>query len=230
MKPVRILIITALVMLVTKVQAQYPSVTFFGGVNGASMSVKLGSTSTAMEDSYKMLLGINAGALYDHVLKKNRNEEFTVESGLIFENKGYNQDVSNDGLNIDNITTLYYLDIPVYLKYRYRFRNRNKIYFGAGPFVGYGLFGNTQYTYSYEGTDPITNNESIDWGNDEAQDDYKRLDYGVTGKIGFLMDNGLNLSLSYDYGIPNIVTLDEIREEKTRIVRLSIGYTLKLND
>jgi len=230
MKPVKILIITALVMFVIKAHAQYPSVTFFGGVNGSSMSVKIGTTSTVMEDTYKTLLGLNVGALYDHVLKKSRREEFSVESGLIFETKGYNQDVSNEGLDIGNITTLYYLDIPLFLKYRYRFRNLNKIYFGAGPFVGFGLFGNTQYTYSYQGTDPITNNESIDWGNDETQDDYKRLDYGVTGKIGFLMDNGLNLSLSYDYGIPNIVTLSEIREEKTRVFRLSVGYTLKLND
>ncbi len=230
MKPVKLFIISALVILVFKVQAQHPSVTFFGGVNSSSISVKLGSANTAMEDSYKMLLGLNVGGLYDHVLKKSRSEEFTVESGLIFETKGYNQDVLNEGLSIDNRTTLYYLDIPLYLKYRYRFRNLNKIYFGAGPFVGLGLFGNTEYTYSYQESDPTTNNERINWGTNQYNDDYKRLDYGVTAKIGFLMDSGLNLSFSYDYGIPNIVTLDDIREEKTRIMRVSIGYTLNLDD
>jgi hypothetical protein len=230
MSPIKILLVSVLVIFIFSAKAQHPSVTFFGGVNGAIMSFSQGDSYSELEDSYNMLYGLNIGALYDYVLSKDRSQELSVESGLIFETKGFDQEYQNDGLSLINKTTLYYLDIPVYLKYIYRFRSLNKIYFGAGPYVGLGLFGNTEYQFSYAGTDPQTNSEQINFGSDAVEDDFKRLDYGVSGKIGFLMDNGFNIALSYDYGLPNVATLDNIEEYKHRLIRLSLGYTLKFED
>jgi len=229
MKPIRILLFLSILLFVQSAQAQYPSVTFFGGANGASMFFRQGDAYTEMEDSYKMLFGMNVGVLYDYVLKKNRSQELSVESGIIFDSKGFNQDVQNEVLSLENTTTMYYMDVPIYLKYIYRFRSLNKVYFGAGPYVGVGLFGNSAVTFQSVGADRITNSEPV-WGSDEAEDDFKRLDYGVTGKIGFLMDGGFNIALSYDYGLPNVAYLDEIEEYKHRVIRLSLGYTIKFDD
>uniref|UniRef100_UPI0032165399 porin family protein n=1 Tax=uncultured Draconibacterium sp. TaxID=1573823 RepID=UPI0032165399 len=229
MKPIRFLAIPFIILFVFSARAQQPSITFTGGGNVASMKFSQGQSYTEIEDSYKMLFGMHIGALYDHVLKKSRSEEFTVESGILFESKGFSQDLNEEQLTLENTTTLYYVDVPLYLKYRYRLRSRNKVYVGAGPYIGYGLFGNSQVTFSSYGTDPVTDSEPV-WGSDTADPNFKRLDYGVTGKVGFLMDGGFNIALSYDYGIPNVAYQDDIKEYKHRVIRLSLGYTLKLED
>lgn len=226
-----LLFVIALVFLCAyNVEAQHPSVTFVGGLNVAEMPVTHGNTSTAIEDSYKPLFGFHIGANYDYVLKKKRNNEFTVEAGLLFESKGYKQDLDQEGLSLKNTTTLYYVDIPIYIKYRYRFRNRNKAYIGVGPYVGAGLFGNSNIEFAYGDGEASNNSEKIKWGSDEMEDDLKRLDYGVSGKVGYLFDGGLNLSLSYDYGLPNVAAQSDITEYKHRLLRVSVGYTIKLED
>ena len=214
----------ALFMLSTaKVMAQYPSVTFFGGGNMASTDMKFGSGDTDVEDSYKALYGMNIGALYEYVLNKEKSQEIAVEGGLILETKGFHR--KQDESAYKNKTTLYFVDMPVYLKYIYRFRSLNKLYIGAGGFAGAGLFGNESITNSSQ--DDVDNNSSssITWG---AEGKYERLDYGVSGKVGFLMDNGFNICVSYDYGLADIASL-ETQEAKTRVLRLSLGYSIKFD-
>jgi hypothetical protein len=228
MNPTKILLFAVFVLFMAGAKAQDPSVTFFGGANAASMSIELGTSSPEIEDSYGMLYGLNVGALYDYVISKDRSQELSVESGLLFDSRGYSQSIENEGLNLDNKTTLYYLDIPLYLKYIYRFRSRNKIYFGVGPYLGVGLFGNSSVEFQYEGAEPGSDSETISWGDDPIEDHYKRLDYGLTGKVGYLMDSGFNISASYDYGLPNVSAV-ETKEQKNRLIRISLGYTLKFD-
>ncbi len=229
MKPVRFLFLPMLFLFVYVANAQHPSITFFGGINAANMPIKYGNSTTELEESFKTLFGMNLGAFYEYILNKSRQEEFSLETGLIFETKGYHQKLTTESYSNDNRTTLYYLDIPLYIKYIYRFRSLNKVYFGAGPYIGLGLFGNSEVEFQYSGTDKFVDSQQISWGSNPIEDHYTRLDYGLTGKIGFLMDQGLNLFLSYDYGLPNI-SATTTEEQKNRLLRLSIGYTLKLNN
>ncbi len=208
------------------VMAQYPSVTFFGGANMASTDMKFGETDTDLEDSFKPLYGMNIGALYEYVLDKDRSQEIAVEGGLLFETKGYHQKLEEENYHHNNKTTLYFVDVPVYLKYIYRFRSLNKFYVGAGGFAGAGLFGNESITFQFNGAESTSSSETVAWG---SEGDYKRLDYGVSGKVGFLMHNGLNICVSYDYGLADIAQI-ETQEAKTRTLRLSLGYTMKFDD
>ncbi|WP_319503021.1 porin family protein [uncultured Draconibacterium sp.] len=221
-----LLFVAGFMLLAIQSMAQYPSVTFFGGANMATTDMKFGSGATEAEDSYKALYGMNIGALYEYVLNKDKSQEFAVEGGLIFENKGFHRKPTGTQI-IDNKTRLYFIDVPLYVKYLHRFRSRNKLYVGAGPFVGMGLFGNADYTSGVDGEN--SNSESLKFGNDPIEHDYKRLDYGVTGKVGFLFLNGLNMCVSYDYGLADIKPLEN-QEAKTRVLRLSLGYTIRLDD
>lgn len=221
-----LLFVASFMLLAFQSMAQYPSVTFFGGGNMATTDVKFGSSDTDIEDSFKPLYGMNIGALYEYVLNKDKSQEIAVEGGLIFETKGFHQKLDEASYSHNNKTTLYFVDVPVYLKYLYRFRSLNKIYVGAGGYVGSGLFGNESITFQYEGADAMSNSESVTWGSDG---DYNRLDYGVSAKCGFLMDSGFNICVSYDYGFADIATL-ETQEAKTRTLRLSLGYTMKFDD
>lgn len=221
MNPIKVLFLTFCLFAIISARGQHPSVTFFGGANVASMSIEHGSTTTQLEDTYGMLYGFNIGALYDYVFKKDRSKELSLESGLVFDSRGFTQNLEVGELQQDNKTTLYYIDIPLYLKYIFRLRSRDKIYFGAGPYMGVGLFGN----YIRGENEP----ETISWGSDSSENDYKRLDYGLTGKIGYLAYSGFNISVSYDYGLPNISAV-ETKGYKNRLMRLSLGYTLKFDD
>lgn len=219
MNPIKTLFLSLFLLIVISARGQHPSVTFFGGANVASMSIEHGSTSTELEDSYGTLPGLNVGATYDYVFKKDKSQELSLESGVIFDSRGFNQELKIGELQQDNKTTLYYADIPVYFKYIHRTRSRDKIYFGAGPYLGVGLFGTLKKG---------DNSETISWGDDPINDDYKRLDYGLSAKVGYLTDRGFNVSASYDYGLPNISAI-ETKEYKNRLIRISVGYTLKFD-
>lgn len=223
---ISLLFIATLTLVATQVMAQYPSVTFLGGGNLAITDMKFGSGETDIEDSYNPLYGMHIGALHEYVLNKDRSQEVAVEGGLLFETKGFHQKLDETSYSHKNKTTLYFVDVPVYVKYLYRFRSLNKIYFGAGGYVGSGLFGNESITFQYEGADAMSSSESVNWG---SEGDYKRLDYGVSAKCGFVMDSGFNICVSYDHGFADIATL-ESQEAKTRTLRLSLGYTMKFDN
>jgi hypothetical protein len=219
MLPIKMLLIPAFLILFISAKAQYPSVTFFGGLNMANMSVKYGNSNADIKNTYKMKLAFHVGALYDYVYKKDRIKELSIESGLIFDVKGVNQEFSV-GENVQNNSwTFYNADVPVYFKYAKKLRSRDKVYAGIGPYVGIGMFG----------TKDSGSKENIEWGSDEPTVGFKRLDYGLTAKVGFLSYNGLNIFASYDYGLPNVST-SETPERKHRLIRLSLGYTLKFED
>lgn len=201
------------------------SLTVLGGGNYTNLAYKQGSGAD-IEDTYKEKIGFHVGAYLDYVLNKDKSQEIVVEGGLLFDTKGSVQDQSEIGIPIENTWSTYYVDVPVLLKYRYRFRSLNKVYIGVGPYVGFGLFGNKKI--KQEGQDQTS--ESIKWGNDDAQHDMKRLDYGATARVGFLAVSGLDISVSYDYGIPNIASMGRNIEMKNRVMRLSVGYNFSLVD
>lgn len=205
------------------------SLSIVGGGNYTEVDYKQGDVGSAAEDTYNSKFGFHVGAYLDYVLSKDKSNELVVETGLLLDTKGAKQEVSVSSLSVENNINLYYADIPFYLKYRYRFRSLNKVYIGVGPFVGVGLFGNRTTTQTIDGVS-TEEKDKIRWGSDETQHDMRRLDYGLTGRIGFLSVGGLDISASYDYGIPNIASMGDNIEMKSRVMRLSVGYHFSLED
>lgn len=218
MNPIRVVLFTVSLFFTLSAFAQYSSLTFVGGANAAGMSIEHGNAITAIEDSYGMLYGGHVGALYDYVFHKNKSQELSIESGILLDSRGYSQSLDDDIIKIDNTTSLYYVDVPLYLKYIHRFRSRNKIYLGTGPYAGFGVYGTFK---NIEGE-----SETISWGDDSTEDHFKRLDYGISTKIGFLWLGGFSIVASYDYGLANVSAI-ETKEYRNRLMRLSLGYTLK---
>lgn len=228
MKPAKVLLVSMFLLFVCSAQAQQHSLTVVGGLNVANMSVKYGSSTVTVEDSYKMKMAFHAGVLFDYVLTKDRHKELSIEPGIIFDAKGFKQDLSVGILEQENTLSAYYADIPVYFKYAKKLRSRDKVYAGVGPYVGVGLFGNIENTYAGEEVSGGTS-DNISWGSDPSEDDLKRLDYGVSAKIGYQSYSGLNISASYDLGIPNVSAADN-PEFKHRVMRVSIGYSFRFDD
>ena len=223
----KLLVIILLLFSSTGIYAQ--SLSIIGGGNYTEVDYKQGNVGSAAEDTYTGKFGFHAGAYLNYVLSKDKSNELVVETGLLFDTKGAKQEVAVSTLSVENNINLYYADIPLYLKYRYRFRSLNKVYIGVGPFVGVGLFGNRTTTQTIDGASTEEKNK-IRWGSDETQHDMKRLDYGLTGRLGFLSPGGLDISVSYDYGLPNIASMGDNIEMKSRVMRLSVGYHFSLVD
>lgn len=225
MKPKKLLILSTLLFFVFSVRAQQHSLTVLGGLNVSNMSVKYGNSTANIEDSYKMKMAFHAGVLFDYVLTKDRHKELSIEPGLIFDAKGYKQELS---IGVEETLSAYYIDIPVYFKYSKKLRSRDKVYAGIGPYIGSGIFGKYERSYDIEEVDG-SESESIKWGSDPTEHDLKRFDYGVSAKIGYYSYGGLNFSASYDFGLPN-VSAAENPEFKHRILRVSLGYSFKFDD
>jgi len=223
----KIIAFLTLMLIAGTIYAQ--NLTVIGGGNYTNVAYKQGEGGSSIEDTYKGKIGFHAGAYIDLVLKKNRRQELVTEAGLLFDTKGAVQEYSQPNISFKNTTNLFYVDVPVYIKYRYRFRSLNKVYLGIGPYVGLGLLGNSKRTQTVNGE---TNSESIKikWGSDDAVHDLKRLDYGATIRAGYLAVSGLDISVSYDYGIPNIASMGENIEMKSRVLRLSVGYNFSMVD
>lgn len=219
----RTLLLASLVLFACAAQAQ---ITILGGgsLNSVSYTQKGGDN---IEDTYTSKFGFHGGVAVDFVLSGNRKEEIVFEAGLLADTKGAKQEYSIGELSTDNTTNLYYVDVPLYLKYRYKLRSRDKVYAGIGAFVGAGVYGKLTGTVVDELGQVTEVSQTVSWDTDESPLDLKRLDYGASVKVGYLADNGLNISASYDYGIPNIASMGENIEIKTRVARISLGYTFK---
>lgn len=220
--------ISFVVLLVIISGAAYSQITILGGgsLNSVSYTQEGGAN---INDTYTSKFGFHGGATMDFVLSGSRKEEIVVEVGILAETKGAKQEYSLGELSTENTTNLYYVDVPLYLKYRYKLRSRDKVYAGIGPFVGAGVYGNVKGTVVDELGQVTEVSQTVSWDTDESFVDLKRLDFGASVKVGYLADNGLNISASYDYGIPNIASMGENIEIKIRVARISLGYTFATN-
>lgn len=126
-------------------------------------------------------------------------ENFSIEPGLYYTQKGYELD---GDLNIKGIGFLganakaqlqsQYLDIPVLLK-----ANFDGLQLFAGPQISYLMKVNLHSTAGVLGFNIL--NSNID-----ASNQFNKVDIGVTGGIGYQLSNGFNISASYDYGLSKI--------------------------
>ncbi len=101
-----------------------------------------------------------------------------------------------------------WIEIPVWARYELD----NGLNFNAGPFLGFLI--------------------SADAGGD-VKDNFKSLDFGLGGGIGYQMSGGLGFHLNYNVGFANIGEeydvpfLGTIRQDaKTACLKLSVSYML----
>lgn len=148
------------------------------------------------------------------------NENFSIEPGLYFSQKGYEL---NGALNIKGLDFLganakavlqsQYLDVPVLLK-----ANFNGLQLFAGPQISYLATADLKTTAGVFGINILS--KTID-----ATSQFNRWDVGITGGIAYQFTNGLNIMASYDYGLSKIDANNTINAYN-RGIKLGIGYSL----
>jgi len=182
-----------------------------GGVNFAKIVASGSDGNTNVSVSSGTLTSFSAGVFADSPI----SNEFSIQPALLYSVKGGD---SNDG-NSTGKLKLNYLQIPVNFVYNAPL-GFGKVFIGAGPYAAYALSGKVQ--------DIVGNNTvSVDvtFG-DDADSDFKRMDFGATALAGVKFSNGLLLNVSYDLGLSNISPgLSGDASIKNRVFGISAGFS-----
>ena len=127
-------------------------------------------------------------------------------------------------IKVDN--KFYYAELPVNLVYNVNLAS-GKIFFGAGPSIGYGLFGKTKAT-STNPFDPseVTTEEFDAFKKEEdGGAGYKRFDFSANAIAGYQSAQGFYVNAGYSLGLNNIVDAEEDGGSmKNRGLQLTVGY------
>lgn len=205
------LIFTLLAAGITLAASAQSKTTF--GVKGGVNFAKVYATADNSSETARSggMTSFHVGIFADAPL----GEGFSIQPGLFYSGKGFS---SNDGVNTGKVK-FSYIQIPVNVIYNVPL-NSGKFFFGAGPYAAYGISGKVQDQVSGR-----TVSVDVKFGND-LDSDFKRMDYGITGLVGFQFTNRLLLSANYDLGLSKIMPGDNLGYSlKNQVAGLSLGFT-----
>ena len=181
-----------------------------GGVNANTMHIS-GINNIYDSQDINPRIGLNAALLADFPLI----EGLYFETGLMFTSKGFRYDLSDWFGEGVMIVRLNYFDVPFTLKKVIPLNEEIAVYGLAGPYVGFGLFG--QAIFKFEGS---SDSQTVRWGNGQA-DQYKRLNTGLKFGLGAELDL-FSVQLDYNLGLTDVRTNPENYSEKHRYLQLSV--------
>jgi len=137
---------------------------------------------------------------------------FSIRPKLFFSREAYTPNIFGDKTPFN--ISYFILDIP--LIYHSALGGK-KIFFGLGPFFGYGISGN----YVYQGMET-----KIAWGNNPNTDDGKRLDIGFDALVGYQLNEKIMLSAKLDWGIKDVSADQSFDKVWTRNFGITFAYEL----
>ncbi len=147
-------------------------------------------------------------------------DKFYFEPGISYAQKGY---AMQGALKIDALKFLganasakveaHYIDVPLVLKAEVA--KGLSIY--AGPQVSYLVKNNLHVNAGVLGISLYNSRLDI-------TDNFNRIDMGITGGIGYKLNNGLNFKAGYGHGLSKLDKNDNFKAYN-RAVKLTVGFT-----
>ena len=213
----KVLLVVLVSLLSAKSNAQIFRIT--GGLNLSNMLVK--NDMDTYSDDFKMNPGFHIGATVEFPL----TNRLSLGTGLLMDTKGFQtKEEGQDWVEKEKLN-LYYLDIPILLKVSHDFESGVEIFGAVGPYIGVGLSGKIKLEYEFQGQKG-SDEEDVEWGNDENEDFFRRFDSGLTFGGGVEIKSFL-IGISYDLGLFNTSPYSNNGfKMNNRVLRFSIGYRL----
>ncbi len=214
---------TALLFIFLAVFASESLAQTFGvkaGLNLSTLLVK--DDDETLSDDLDMKPGFHVGVTAELPI----NEMFSFQPEVLVTTKGYKMNeketFSGETYKYEYSLNPIYIDIPLLLKANFNVDGA-KVYGALGPYIGFGVGGKYKYEETYMG-DTDSDEEVIEWGNDEEKDDLKRLDAGLSIGVGATV-NQIQFGVAYDFGLANISLYTENGlKMNNRVLRVSVGY------
>lgn len=206
MRKMKFLLLAAMLIAVTAINAQQLNLGVKGGVN-------LSNLSGDVDDS-EAKVGFHIGLAADYDFAYNS----AIQTGLFFTTKGAKYTGSYEGASAEVSINPMYLQFPVHYAYKLDVSPGTRVVFHAGPYAAYGIGGKIKYKASGAGL-------SIDGdgGNVFGKDNLlKAFDAGLGLGVGAEFGQIL-LDLGWDMGLVNIANSDNA-SVKNQNAYLSVGY------
>jgi hypothetical protein len=206
----KLLLLGAVVCLTQIAFSQTTRFGIRGGLNLTNVKIKATYMGQTASQSGTGIATFHIGGMADIPL----SEHFSVQPSLLLDGKGSNFDDGSGG--ISKIRP-YYLELPILLIAKTELPNTNfSIFGGAGPSVGYGLFGKA--TSQGQSEDVFSSNG------------FKRFDFGIDLAAGVELPAGFQFSFHFVPGLVDIgpgsdpSTPDLAFTVKNKVIQFSIGY------
>ena len=185
------------------------------GLNLSSQSLKSSSFNMDGEN----LVGFHLGGILDIGY-----DNFSIQPGLFFTTKGekitsqlLNSQGENAGVALTKVK-LNYLEMPVNLLYKIKVNEASSVFFGGGPYIGYGLSGTVSAN---------DNSSKLNFGNnnDPNTGNYRNPDYGInfTGGVDI---NNITVGVNYGLGLSNL-SYAQGATLHNKVLGFSLGYLFK---
>ena len=148
------------------------------------------------------------------------NETFSFEPGLAYSKKGYS--IKGDvkipvlkslGINAGAQVQSHYIDMPLVLKAKV-VKGLN-VY--AGPQVSYLVRSTLNAKLGVLGINIFNRGFGI-------TERFNKVDFGLTGGIGYQFNNGFNIQAGYDHGLSTLDKNDNYAAYN-RVVKVSVGFS-----
>ncbi len=215
----KILILAGLIIATLSTFAQTTTFGLNAGVNLSKLTVSGNGASVSTQS----LAGFHIGGVVDFGFNS-----FSIQPALLFSTKGgKSNSTSSDGTSTftDNgKITLDYLELPVNFVYKVP-AGSGKVFFGAGPYFGYGLSGKSSSHVSGTGIPTTDTNANVTFGS--GDNDVKNPDYGVDFLAGYELSQGFTINAGYSLGLANLANGSQGGTTKNQVISFSLGYFFK---
>jgi hypothetical protein len=190
MKKVLFLFIIAACLLQINAFAQKAQVGITGGITPSNIYGEVGG----LDKRGDVRTGLTVGMLVDAPIGKTN---FSFQPGIHYVQKGTYTNKTN---TVKEADLLRYADLIANFVYYLGGKDKNRLYFGLGPQIGFTLPSKKIKIEDGETTEV----RNIAFGDTEF-DDYNNLDYGANVLAGVRFKNGIIFSVNYTFGLSNIM-------------------------
>lgn len=175
-------------------------------------------------------IGFGAGVIADARLSDQvslRTSLNLLQKGgkLKFDGAGDPNNGDNFLPSIDATNKLYYAELPINVVYNVNLSS-GRLFFGAGPSVGYGLFGKAKVTYGnpFDPSEKETEETDAFKKEEDGGAGFKRFDFGANAIAGYQFNNGLFINAGYLMGFGNVIDSEDGESMKNRGLQLTVGF------
>ena len=193
--------------------------TTFGVRGGVNLFNINGDGPSGADLENKLKVGFNAGVNAEIPIA----EDFYLQPGVLFSQKGYKADGSDDKLNLS------YVEVPVNLLYKPEL-GTGKLLLGFGPYFGVAADGSFKPDGNGDDIDLKFKNTVTPADLVSGQPYLRRYDAGGNLLVGYEFSNKLSFQLNAQLGMMNIAPKLEGQDEdaygkyKNTGFGLSLGY------
>ena len=186
------------------------------GLNLTNIYEKYDGKKPSGDDKGKIKLGIQIGVVGDYAL----SDALSLQPGVLFYSAGYVNKENDGGDKYKETYTLNYIQIPINFQYKLDMGGINA-FVQAGPYLGCAISGKYKWKITEDGNSR-SGNESLKFGFDKEEDDYKPFDFGLGLGVG-LQFNNIQIGLGYNIGLANMSLYDKSSVKNNGIV-LTVSY------